>query len=828
MIRFLTILTVALLDCFLVQGQLYVAPGDSISVLSGTVFTVQDPIENNGRFFGAGSVQLTGTAVQDLSGTGTYDKITVTNHSRLLNQLNSITELNLNAGALLELNHQKLVCSGTILGTGQFKGSSLSRMQLTGTAQTSSLYFDNTVDGSTNALDSLQIQATASTIQLQSKLYLYSQLNHESGLLNLQQELVLRSNASNTASVAPVGGSFTYTGAGNFVIERYIPGRRAWRLLTAPVTAASNVKISQAWQDGATPVSNPAVINASNNPNPGFGTHITFGLPAVNGYDQGVNGNTSIRYLIASGWNGVPSATNNGSVINSGTITDQPGYMLFVRGDRSTQLAQATSAATSPTILRPKGKINTGTLNLALGTTFNNGLGGQFRVVSNPYPSVISFHQFITDPVNSAAGFPDAFYLWDPAITGTNGVGGFVGLSYNAAASAIAGAPVYDRTTVVSGGGNSSIDNSGHIASGSAFMIDYGGPASAIRIAESHKVTTATNNLTQFRPARQLRIQLLALNTDQTTSVNDGVLVDFNGNQSGSMRKMDNFSETVSVLNGPEKNCLLRRNPIQIQDTIFLQTARLKVKNYALEFDAHQLDLPAGSAAWLEDTDLGTLQNLAPDQQTVYPFSVSSVDQASHANRFHILFNPLVRKASLSANPFRNSIQLHAELLVVHESANVILERSEEGTGFIQIADLGHIEATTNPVTVQYTDAEVVAGKPYYYRLRMKGLISGTVGYSNQAQAQLAALVQAFIVSPNPVEETFIQLLVKTAANGTYQYQFVLADGRIAESGTIQVLPSDSRVKIPLHNKYPAGQYLLKLQGKTKENYQFPVQLNIH
>ena len=110
----------------------------------------------------------------------------------------------------------------------------------------------------------------------------------------------------------------------------------------------------------------------------------------------------------------------------------------------------------------------------------------------------------------------------------------------------------------------------------------------------------------------------------------------------------------------------------------------------------------------------------------------------------------------------------------------------------------------------------------------MKGLISGTVGYSNQAQAQLAALVQAFIVSPNPVEETFIQLLVKTAANGTYQYQFVLADGRIAESGTIQVLPSDSRVKIPLHNKYPTGQYLLKLQGKTKENYQFPVQLNIH
>lgn len=825
MTRILPIVLFLLLGYTQIKAQLYVAPGDSISVLSGTVFTVQDPIQNNGRVFGDGSMQLTGAAVQDLSGNGTYDKITVTNHSRLLNQLNSITELNLNAGALLELNHQKLVSSGTILGTGQFRGSSLSRMALNGTAQTASLYFDNSSDGSTNALDSLQIQAPSSTIQLQSKLYLYSQLNNASGTMNLQQELVLRSNAANTASVAPVGGTFTYTGAGNFVIERYIPGRRAWRLLTAPVTAASNVKISQAWQDGATPVSNPAVINASNNPNPGFGTHITFGLPAMNGYDQGVNGNTSIRYLIATGWNGVPSATNNGSVANSGTITDQPGYMLFVRGDRSTQLAQATSAATSPTVLRPKGKINTGTLNLALGTTFNNGFGGQFRVVANPYPAVISFHQLITDPVNTAAGFTDAFYLWDPAITGSNGVGGFVGLSYNAAASAVAGAPVYDRTTVVSGGGNSSIDNSGHIASGSAFVIDYGGASSTIRIAESHK-TNAVNNLTQFRPAHQLQIQLLALNADQTTSVNDGALVDFNGNPSGSMRKMDNFSETITLLNGTEKQCLLRRNQVQLQDTIFLQTSRLKIKNYALELNARQLELPAGASAWLEDTDLGILQWIHPNEQTTYPFSVASVDQASHANRFRIIFNPLLRNTALMAEPFRNQIQVHGQWLLLHEAVQVILERSEDAEHFTPTTNLGQFALGTNLQQFRYSDEAVVAGKLYFYRLRFEGITSGAVTYSNIAQAQLAGLVQAFIVSPNPVVEDVIQLLIKTAANGKYAYQFLTADGRTIEIGTLSVTASDARISIPLHDKYPAGRYLLKLQGADHETYQLPVQLN--
>ncbi len=148
-------------------------------------------------------------------------------------------------------------------------------------------------------------------------------------------------------------------------------------LRAIPVTAADNLTISDAWQDGKPVVVN---INIISNPEPGFGTHVTFGLPATNGYDQGINGNTSIRYLNSSGWNGVPTATNDGSVANSGIITDQPGYMLFVRGDRGTLLSQATGAVTSPTVLRPKGKINTGVLNQPLGIAFANA-GSTFRVV---------------------------------------------------------------------------------------------------------------------------------------------------------------------------------------------------------------------------------------------------------------------------------------------------------------------------------------------------------------------------------------------------------------------------------------------------------------
>lgn len=216
-------------------------------------------------------------------------------------------------------------------------------------------------------------------------------------------------------------------------------------------------------------------------------------FPLLTGTTRGVNANPSIRYMNSTGWNGVPSATNDGSIANSGVVTDQPGYMLFVRGDRGTLLSQATSAITSPTVLRPKGKINTGIIHQPLSTAFVNG-SSSFRVLGNPYASAVNFHAIVTNPVNAANGFADEFYLWDPNITGANAVGGFVAMSYNAAASIAAGFPVYDRSV------SSSIDNNGDIQSSAAIVIDYAGPATTMRFEENQKTTGSNNSF--FRPVR--------------------------------------------------------------------------------------------------------------------------------------------------------------------------------------------------------------------------------------------------------------------------------------------------------------------------------------
>ena len=97
--------------------------------------------------------------------------------------------------------------------------------------------------------------------------------------------LNLKSTVSNTARIAPVpdNANITY-GTGRFVIERHYPSRRAWRLVTAPVTADLSNTVFNSWQMGG-----QASV--------GSGTFITGpgADPAVNGLDVSPQNNFSLK-----------------------------------------------------------------------------------------------------------------------------------------------------------------------------------------------------------------------------------------------------------------------------------------------------------------------------------------------------------------------------------------------------------------------------------------------------------------------------------------------------------------------------------------------------
>lgn len=776
------------------SAQFYIAPGDSVSVLPGTLFTLQEDLINNGKIYNGGVLTLNGTGIQSLSGTGsTIDNLTADNNAVLTGNLSIVNALQINAANLFDLGNNTLTNTGNVNGTGFIKGSLNANLLLNGSG-TSNIRFDQSNGEVSNSLGNITVSNGAVTFL--NKLYVYDALQPNSGSITLQDELVLRSNNSKTARVGVAGSSFNYGAGGKFVIERYIPGRRAWRLLTAPVVSADNIKISDAWQDSKARVTN---INVISNPEPGYGTHVTFGFPATNGYDQGINGNPSIRYLNSTGWNGVPSATNDGSIINSGVITDQPGYMLFVRGDRGTLLSQATSAVTSPTVLRPKGKINTGSIDQPLSTAFVNA-GSSFRVVGNPYASSVNFHSLATNPVNAANGFADEFYLWDPNITGANAVGGFVAMSYNAAASIAAGYPVYDRSV------SSSIDNTGDIQSSAAFVIDYAGPATSLRFEEGHKTTGSNNSF--FRPVSQLQTTLLAENADSSLSINDGVLINFDAayatEEVRGMKKLGNFAENIAVTSRGGLYCIERRRPVAAGDTIFYFIARLRQKNYQLQFFFGDNALPAGVAPYLEDGFTKTTTALQAADSSLYRFAVTSDTNSYTAGRFRLLFKNINRFMPLAATYTGEQVALQWLLTDTSGIISFAVERSKDGIRFEDITTLA-------PQVFSSADATVEPGT-YFYRIRCVNN-KRVITHSTIAKVVVPFIEVNCYVYPNPIRDKHCTVVVKKAETGLYQLRVLNNEGKTVITRSLQHASGTLQHSLQLPYTISPGKYIVEVAG---------------
>ena len=626
--------------------------------------------------------------------------------------------------------------------------------------------------------------------------------NVNSALISTNDNLTLLSSAVSTARIADVTNNAINTSnniSGKVVIERYIPGKRAWRLLSAPVTKASNVTISAAWQEGG----RSATVNTVSNPNPGYGTHITYGNPAINGYDQGISGNTSIRYLISTGWNGVPTGTNNATTLNAGNVADQPGYFLFLRGDRSTLLSSGTSAAVSPTILRVKGNINVGQTDVALGTIYTVG-SSNWRVVSNPYPSAVNFKKIVNNSANTSAAFLNSFYIWDPNVTGSNGVGGWVGLSYNNSTLS------YDKTVA-----GSTISTSGDIQSGTAFVINYNGAATKMTVLESNK--SSSNDIKQFRPAKQnqqLRISLLAKNTDNSVSINDGALVIFdsaysNKNDGLDMNKMPNFAENFGILANGETLALNKRQTINKTDTIAFKMSQMKQKSYQLELVMNDITVPAGTAGFLEDLFLNTKSPVNLKDTTRYDFSVTSNSLSAVADRFRLIFKPSVNYVAVKGNLVENDIKVDWEIADELNINHYEVERSVESSVFSTIGTLKSNGNNANVIDYKWIDAKPASGN-YYYRIKSISN-NGIVSYSKLVNIKVYNRTKEIAVINNPVNTNTIKLQINESKTGLYNVMVLNNAGQAITSSTIRYQGGSATVSIESSQNLISGIYQLQI-----------------
>ncbi len=674
-----------------------------------------------------------------------------TNMPLLSTGTGTVNNITVNTGATLTVSNATMQIAGTITAATNNINASAGTIELAGasaqaisgssftTRSIRNLIASNSVNVSSTANDSLKITGVLSFGNVNSK------------VVNSGNNVILASTATGTAMVADItnngansGNSFT----GTFQVNRYIPARRAWRLMTAPIAAGAQT-INQAWQE--------SVGGAwANNPSPGYGTHVTGG-PARNttqGFDQGPF-NPSIYGYTATGWNYLPATTGE-------LVTSNRGWMLFVRGSRAINLPISNPGTVADvTILKPKGAIKFG-----IQPTLTNSTGG-YMVVGNPYPAPINFKNITRTGVIGGTGGNNAYTLWDPALGGSSGVGAFVSFAWNGS--------VYAKSIVV-GTGSSSIGTDGMIPSSAAFMVNQsiGG---TIAIEENDKDTVVYTNSYLFRPMgnnseSSLRMSLYGTEADGALEIDDGALILFN-EASGTavdnedVIKVTNVKESFAIIKANQKVAIEFRNSLQVNDTLFYRIWNMRQRHYEFEIALTNVDLPAGTTVILEDTYLQQKITLNYADTTRVGFDITADAASAAPERFRIIIAPstVVPVTFANIKAYEKNKDIMVEWTVQNE-LNIVRYEVEKSIDGVSFNSIGNVTARGGNVSYNLPDEDPVTGNNYY-RIRSVDN-AGNVKYSRIVNIIIGKGKPSISVYPNPVTDGTINVVFNNMKAGLY------------------------------------------------------------
>ena len=411
--------------------------------------------------------------------------------------------------------------------------------------------------------------------------------------------VTLKSDATGTASIGQVSGlnGSNLTGASAVTVERYMPGERRWRMLTAPLVGDANNSIYYNWQNNGTAAGSTGAI---------------FWGPAASGgiYPGGVGYNI-LSFNSSSGaqgaWANVTNTQESGSLFDQNT---NKSYIAFVTGPYNTTGNYITGSAVATT-LRATGTLRTGQVQFT-GLIGGVGSDSRFHMIGNPYASAVNFSAINAQNVNAF------YYVWNPN-EGTLG-------RYE---------PV-DRTA-----------SSRLLESGQAFLVAVSeGSTGSVTFDENDKSSTTTNQMFRTQNTNPRATMRLFKTVNGTLTKFDEAWVDYQPNANPNIDgndalKPNNFTENMSIFRF-DKDLMVERRPlITVNDTLQLRLWRTQATNYQIQLTMENFSLPEGSTAVLEDRYLNTSTPIVLSGQQTINFSVNA-DPASTGERFRIVFRPSV------------------------------------------------------------------------------------------------------------------------------------------------------------------------------------------
>lgn len=480
-----------------------------------------------------------------------------------------------------------------------------------------------------------------------------------SGNLTNNGSIIFESDATGTASFAAYNGVAI---EGPVTVERFIPAKRAWRMLTAPLKGNASNTIAANWQ-------------GTNGEGLLLFSPATYQSQAMTGYTTGGVAPNIWKYN--AGWQ---SIANVGSE-NIYDATHTKPFLVFATGAFGSPNVATGATATT---LRPTGALITGPVtHTALAT-------GVFHALANPYASAIN-------PSSLIANNPgQKLWLLDPSL-GTVGV-------YTA----------YDGTNWVP---TTPTENDLNIQSGQGFFV-RSATASNFVINEADKVSGSSNTwferntVTSEADKDKIRVLLYKQNATQW-QLADGILaVNYaagtNGVDAMDTPKISNFNESIMFSN-EATNLAIAHNALPIDGTVqAIRMTGTSVMAYELRVRAENYTnstlIPV-----LEDTATGSFTAIPLDgTELVVPFTGAVSNATAPDNRFRIVYQSTLGTGTVNGlvvNVFPNPVV--NKQLNVHLGANTTTAAYTITNLLGQTIQKGELANTQNIITID-TEAQGV------------------------------------------------------------------------------------------------------------------------
>ena len=757
---------------------------NAATVQGDGIYNISKAISNSGTFIpGASTVNYNGAGIQILTALN-YNNLTVTQNGTRTVTLDNTGPIGIAGTFTPDLVSTSYIITGSQVnynGNGNQTITGFNYINLSATGGST-----KTAGGNISIQDSLKIGD-----------------NTAFSLGNF--DITLKSTSTYNARIAtlPSTASINY-GTGRFTVERYVMGRRKYRLFTSSVTSSDNATLTTGeealsiwgnWQ------------NSGNNVTQNIGTIITGGLNA-DGFDTQTTTASMYNYDEV---NRVFTAhsTANGKNTKYTPLKAGKAFYLFVYGDRTNTI---TTSNPKFTTISSKGKVLVGDqLYTTVSANPLNPTTNKYAMLGNPFASPINWANVTRSNISNT------FWGWDPNL---NSTGGYVTVTSTGTVTLIA--PF-----------SGTVGLNQYIQPGQGFFVKTTGASPTMTIKESDKVANY-NSIAFFNepePSQLINnIPLLAVNLQYPSGPNmllaDGSISAFDNSFSNTVgtedaTKLMASTEVMAIQNGADLLSVdARKMPVN-NDTIYLNMQRITKPQYTLQIFANQMTTSTLSP-FLIDNYLNTTQALSLTDTNRIVFTVTGgVPASSAANRFKIVFRdftvlPVVFR-SIKASQKQKDVQVDWSVAEESSTVKYQVEHSTNGLSFIFAGEVSARGIAGNQ-DYQWLHTQAVTGINYYRvkainadgKFVLSSIVQLKMDMPGNAEPQLS-------VYPNPVEDYQINLQLSNFPIGKYPMQLVNTQGQVVYSQLINYSGGSMNKNISLSRLITPGiYYLIILVDKIK------------